>query len=183
MGTVGYMSPEQLRGHVLDQRSDIFSFGAVLYEMLSGRRAFYGESAADLMSAILKEDPSDLSRLNDNVSPALDRLVSHCLEKNPLERFHSARDLGFALETISGTSGPTVTSAAPLRARSKNRERLIWMSVTAVLLLTTLSAIFFSLLRQTQTEAHPVRFSVTLPDKTTFYSDVETHNIALSPDG
>jgi serine/threonine protein kinase len=183
MGTVGYMSPEQVRGHVLDQRSDIFSFGAVLYEMLSGRRAFCGESAADMMSAILKEDPSDLSHLNDNVSPALDRLVSHCLEKNPLERFHSARDLGFALETISGTSGQTVTSTAPLRTRSKNRERLIWMLVTAVLLLTTVSAIFFPLLRQTQTEAHPVRFSVTLPEKTTFYSDVETHNIALSPDG
>jgi serine/threonine protein kinase len=158
MGTVGYMSPEQVRGHVLDQRSDIFSFGAVLYEMLSGRRAFHGESAADKMSAILKEDPPDLSHLNGDVSLALDRLVIHCLEKNPRERFHSVRDLGFALETISGTSGQTVASAAPLRTRSKNRERLIWMSVTAVLLLTTLSAIFISLLRQTQTEAHPVRF-------------------------
>ena len=183
MGTVGYMSPEQLRGRVVDQRSDIFSLGAVLYEMLSGRRAFHGESTADMMSAILKEDPPDLSHANDNISPALDRLVSHCLEKNPQERFHSARDLGFALEAISGTSGQTVTSATPLRVRSKNRERLVWMAITAALLLTTLLALFFPLLRQTQTEGHAVRFNVTLPEKASFYSDVETHNLALSPDG
>jgi Tol biopolymer transport system component len=136
-----------------------------------------------MMSAILKEDPPDLSHLNDNVSPALDRLVSHCLEKNPQERFHSVRDLGFALETISGTSGQTVTSAAPLRARSKNRERLVWIVVTAALLVITLLAIFFPLLRQAQTEAHAVRFNITLPEKATFYSDVETHNLAVSPDG
>jgi eukaryotic-like serine/threonine-protein kinase len=183
MGTVGYMSPEQLRGRVVDQRSDIFSFGAVLYEMLSGRRAFHGESTADMMSAILKEDPPDLSHANENISPALDRLVSHCLEKNPQERFHSARDLGFALEAISGTSGQTVTSATPVRVRSKNRERLVWMVITAALLLTTLAAVFFPLLRHTQTEANTVRFNVTLPEKASFYSDVETHNLALSPDG
>src|SRR6266571_1190659 len=85
MGTVGYMSPEQVRGQKVDHRSDIFSFGAILYEMLSGRRAFHGESAADTMSAILKEDPPDLSDTNQNVSPALERLVNHCLEKNPEE--------------------------------------------------------------------------------------------------
>ncbi len=158
MGTVGYMSPEQVRGHVVDQRSDIFSFGAVVYEMLSGRRAFHGESAADVMSAILREDPPDLSHSKDDISPALDRLVSHCLEKNPQERFHSARDLGFALETIFGTSGQTVTSATPLRARGKNRERLVWIAISAALLLTTLVAVFFPLLRQTQTRAHAVRF-------------------------
>src|SRR5207247_7306620 len=99
MGTVGYMSPEQVRGQAVDHRSDIFSFGAILYEMLSGRRAFHGESPADTMSAILKEDPPDLSDTNQNVSPALERLVNHCLEKNPEARFHSASDLAFALET------------------------------------------------------------------------------------
>src|SRR4029450_5564136 len=91
MGTVGYMSPEQVKGRSVDQRSDIFSFGAILYEMLCGRRAFHGESAAETMSAILKEDPPDLSETNQRISPGLERLVNHCLEKNPAERFHSAR--------------------------------------------------------------------------------------------
>src|SRR5438876_7175201 len=104
MGTVGYMSPEQIRGKGVDHRSDIFSFGAILYEMLSGRRAFHGESAADTMSAILNEDPPDLLSTNQNISPALERLVNHCLEKNPESRFHSASDLAFALEALSGSS-------------------------------------------------------------------------------
>src|SRR5213080_3500957 len=112
MGTMGYMSPEQLKGQPADHRSDIFSFGAILYEMLSGRRAFRGESTADTMSAILREDPPDLSETNKNVSPALERVVHHCLEKNPDERFHSARDLAFAIESLSGSvtiSGQTAT--------------------------------------------------------------------------
>src|SRR5437870_13079830 len=104
MGTVGYMSPEQVKGRRVDHRSDIFSFGAILYEMLSGRHAFHGESTADTMSAILKEDPPELSDTNKTVSPALERLVNHCLEKNPEARFHSASHLAFALEAISGTS-------------------------------------------------------------------------------
>ena len=110
MGTMGYMSPEQLKGLPADHRSDIFSFGAILYEMLSGKRAFRGDSMAETMSAILREDPPDLSGTNKNISPALERVVHHCLEKNPAERFHSARDLAFAIESLSGTattSGPT----------------------------------------------------------------------------
>ena len=98
------MSPEQVKGRAVDHRSDIFSFGAILYEMLSGRRAFRGESAAETMSAILKEDRPDLSETNRNVFPALERMVNHCLEKNPEERFHSASDLAFALEALSGAT-------------------------------------------------------------------------------
>jgi serine/threonine protein kinase len=104
MGTMGYMSPEQLKGEPVDHRSDIFSFGAILYEMLSGQRAFHGNSIAETMSAILHHDPPDLSE-NKTVSPALEYFVRHCLEKNPAERFHSAHDLVFAIESISGLSG------------------------------------------------------------------------------
>jgi Tol biopolymer transport system component len=118
MGTAGYMSPEQVRGIAVDPRSDIFSFGAILYEILSGKRAFHGETTADTMSAILKEDPTDLSETGRNVSPALERIVQHCLEKNPESRFHSASDIAFDLEHLSGLSGSTarvtgVSSAAP----------------------------------------------------------------------
>src|SRR6266516_7203157 len=115
MGTMGYMSPEQLRGKPADHRSDIFSFGAILYEMLSGKRAFRGGSVAETMSAILREDPPDLSETNKTTSPALERLIRHCLEKNPEERFHSARDLAFAIESLSGSaisSGQTTTIEA-----------------------------------------------------------------------
>ncbi len=118
MGTAGYMSPEQVRGIAVDARSDIFSFGAILYEMLAGKRAFHGDTNADTMSAILKEDPTDLTETGRNVSPALERIVQHCLEKNPEGRFHSASDIAFDLEHLSGTSGASarvtaVDSAAP----------------------------------------------------------------------
>jgi Tol biopolymer transport system component len=112
LGTAGYMSPEQVRGLALDARSDIFSFGAILYEMLSGKRAFHGETPADTMSAILREEPPDLSETNRNISPALERIVHHCLEKNPEARFHSASDIAFDLEHLSGISGTTARVAA-----------------------------------------------------------------------
>src|SRR5262252_271055 len=112
MGTLGYMSPEQVKGKPADQRSDIFAFGAILYEMLSGQRAFSRDSAAETMSAILREEPPDLSATNKSVQPGLERIVRHCLEKNPEERFHSAHDLAFDLETLSGLSAPQAASAA-----------------------------------------------------------------------
>jgi Tol biopolymer transport system component len=112
MGTAGYMSPEQVRGLALDPRSDIFSFGAILYEILSGKRAFHGETPADTMSAILKEEPAELNETNRNVSPALERIVQHCLEKNPESRFHSASDIAFDLEHLSGLSGSAARVAA-----------------------------------------------------------------------
>jgi dipeptidyl aminopeptidase/acylaminoacyl peptidase len=104
LGTVGYMSPEQVRGQPVDPRSDLFSFGAILYEMLSGRRAFRGETPADTMSAILREDPPELGP-DTQAPPVIGRLVRRCLEKNPAERFRSAWDLAFQLEAISGISG------------------------------------------------------------------------------
>ncbi len=114
MGTVGYMSPEQVRGRDVDARSDIFSFGAVFYEMLSGRRAFRRDSAVETMSAILKEEPPELSETGRGISPSLDRIVRHCLEKSPSARFQSAGDIAFDLESLSGTSQsqPAIASRA-----------------------------------------------------------------------
>src|SRR5437588_9432762 len=114
MGTVGYMSPEQVRGHEADHRSDIFSFGSILYEMLAGQRAFRCETMAETMTAILKEDPPELSDTNSKVNPQLEKIVRRCLEKKPERRFHSASDLAFAIESIAGTStssGQTETIA------------------------------------------------------------------------
>src|SRR5262249_31575770 len=123
-----YMSPEQVRGRQADARSDIFSFGAILYEMLSGKRAFHGDSAADTMSAILKEEPPDLSVTNQAISPGLERIVRHCLEKNPEQRFHSAHDVAFALEALTGTSGVSAVAPAAVEA---GRRKLVPGAVAA----------------------------------------------------
>jgi serine/threonine protein kinase len=120
LGTLGYMSPEQVKGRPADARSDIFSFGAILYEMLSGQRAFHGDSAAETMSAILREEPPDLSVTNQSISPGLERIVRHSIEKNPEQRFHSAHDVAFALEALSGLSMPRLeASSLPVRGRSR----------------------------------------------------------------
>jgi serine/threonine protein kinase len=183
MGTVGYMAPEQLKGRPVDQRSDIFSFGAILYEMLSGQRAFHGESAAETMSAILREDPPELSDTNKTVSPALERLVNHCLEKNPESRFHSARDLAFALESLSG-SAATQTSVVPGVGppRMKRRELIAWIvAATAVLAAVALAIVRF---QRVPAEVRTVRSFILPPEKSSFDFSVRIgSNIAVSPDG
>ena len=120
LGTAGYMSPEQVRGAAVDHRSDIFSLGCVLYEMLTGRRAFRRDTAAETMTAILREEPPELAVSNTEAGPALDRIVRHCLEKAPSERFQSARDLAFDLEAVlqgSGRSAPVAAAAGPVPRR------------------------------------------------------------------
>jgi eukaryotic-like serine/threonine-protein kinase len=114
MGTVGYMSPEQVRGEAVDHRSDIFSFGCVLYELETGRRAFEGRSSVDVMSAILKEEPAEVS-----AAPGLDAIIRRCLEKDPGQRFQSAADLAFALRSLSNPSGtrPAIAVAPPARRK------------------------------------------------------------------
>jgi serine/threonine protein kinase len=119
LGTVGYMSPEQVRGELVDTRSDIFSFGAILYEMLSGTRAFKRDSSIETLSAILKEEPADLTEKIPNVPPALERLVRRCLEKERDLRFQSARDLAFNLEMLSTVSSPgTLSGSIPNPSRT-----------------------------------------------------------------
>jgi eukaryotic-like serine/threonine-protein kinase len=124
LGTAGYMSPEQMRGLPADQRSDIFAFGAVLYEMLSGVRAFRGDSYADTISAILKENPLDLPVADRHIPPALVRIVDRCLEKSPSVRFQSAGDLGFALEGLS-LQAEAIPISRPAWA-GIGRERIAW---------------------------------------------------------
>src|ERR1051326_8837617 len=171
MGTVGYMSPEQLKGREVDHRSDIFSFGAILYEMLSGRRAFHGESAAETMSAVLKEDPPDLSETNQRISPALERLVNRCLEKNPQERFHSASDLAFALEALSGSSSganqtQTVTVSATTQRWFRRHPIAGWIVAASILLIGTLAFILVYFHRAPTAETtEATRFTIPLPEK------------------
>jgi len=135
MGTVGYMAPEQVRGGAVDARTDLFAFGVVLYEMLTGRRAFQRETAAETMTAILREEPPALGESRADLGPALDRIVEHCLEKNPVERFQTARDVAFALENLSG-SGPVASTrqaAVNVAVRPASR-RVAGIAVAAVAL-------------------------------------------------
>jgi eukaryotic-like serine/threonine-protein kinase len=113
LGTVGYMSPEQIRGKPADHRSDIFAFGSILYEMLIGKKPFRGDSAVETMNAILKEDPADMTQSNPNLPVSLEHFVRRCLEKNPDLRFHSTSDMGFALGELSGISSQSLRVRAP----------------------------------------------------------------------
>ena len=133
LGTMGYMSPEQVRGKSADRRSDLFSFGTILYEMLSGQRAFRGDTAADTITAILTKEPPDLTQTNKDLHPGLERIVRHCLEKNPEERFESARDVAFDLEALSGVSRPT--GAVAVAEVMKKRTVLVPVLLGAALAL------------------------------------------------
>ncbi len=171
LGTVGYMSPEQVRGKPADSRSDLFSFGTILYEMLSGKRAFHGDSPAETMSAILREEPPELSETNRSVPPALERIVRHCLEKNPAERFQSASDVGFALEALSDASASTSVRALP---ESPPRRRV----VPAVLALGIVVALAIGFLAGSRTSAvsPPVYHRLTFQRGTVF-------SARFAPDG
>jgi len=123
VGTVAYMSPEQLRGKPVDHRSDIFSFGAILYEMLAGCRAFQGETEVDTMTAVLREEPLATNLDEASIPAGYQDIIKHCLEKEPENRFQSAKDLAFALQTLSGTS-----TIRPFRLRKRliGRSALAW---------------------------------------------------------
>jgi hypothetical protein len=141
LGTLGYMSPEQVKGKPADSRSDIFSFGAIFHEMLSGQRAFHGDSAAETMSAILREEPPDLSVTNQSVSSGLERIVRHCIEKNPEQRFQSSRDLAFDLESLSAGSGMSAAAVPARPGRAFGRARTA-LAAAALLALGAAAGIF-----------------------------------------
>ena len=134
IGTVAYMSPEQLRGKGVDHRSDIFSLGAILYEMLTGRRAFRGETEVDTITAVLREDPPEINLEEANIPVSCQQVIHHCLEKDPENRFQSARDLAFALDTLANISGGRVTRAGKFRERAK----IVPWAIAGVLLAATI---------------------------------------------
>ncbi len=138
MGTVGYMSPEQVRGEPADHCSDIFAFGAVLYEMLTGIRAFKRDSAPETMTAILREEPPEITTLNEKVPPAMERIVRRCLEKAPDQRFQSADDVAFAIEALSAFGSSTATQAV----KAGRRRSLGRVLFAAVLLAVTAAGAF-----------------------------------------
>jgi eukaryotic-like serine/threonine-protein kinase len=141
-GTPGYMSPEQVRGLATDQRSDIFSLGLVMYEMVTGKRGFKRATPADTMSAILNEEPAPISQLVPGVFPGLERVISHCLEKAPEQRFQSASDLAFALEALSD---PVVAAQAGVPHGGKRSRREVLFAATAGVLLAAGVLLYFLL--------------------------------------
>ncbi len=141
MGTAGYMSPEQVRGQSTDQRSDIFAFGAILYEMLAGKRAFQGVTSADTMSAVLTKDPPELAIVRTDLPPALQRMVQRCLQKNPEQRFQSISDLAFALEAL------TDIPSARHQTLAADPRKWGWVKWAAVPTLVVIAAIGFYLRR------------------------------------
>jgi serine/threonine protein kinase len=152
LGTVGYMSPEQVRGQAADARSDLFALGVILYEMVSGKRPFQGATAADTMSAILKEDPAPLTEYNRQAPPGLEHIIVHSLEKNPQRRFQSAQDFSFNLDQLSQLSGSSTPSAL---ATAKQKQT--WpLMIAAGLLIIAAGA--FSLGLYTRRSDHHPRF-------------------------
>jgi len=196
MGTVGYMSPEQVRGHAVDHRSDIFSFGTILYELLCGQRAFHRDTSAETLTAILKEEPPEFSETNSTISPSVERIVRRCLEKQPARRFQTATDLAFALEaasTPSSSNGSAHVTSPPSFEREASsttgvsrakRTGLAWLAAGIFLLLSLALMLFIVIrLRQPKGEASGVvRYEIPAPDKTKL-DLIRWPAIAISPDG
>ena len=172
MGTASYMAPEQVRGEVADPRTDIFAFGAVLYEMLSGVRAFRRDTPAETMTAVLKDDPPELSDGTRLVSPSLERIVRRCIEKNPEQRFQSARDLSFALSALSGTEASNIARAAV--ATSRRVPLLLWSSI-ALALAAVAVITWFVARRPAPTTL--MQFAIPVPE------EMSVSHMAISRDG
>jgi Tol biopolymer transport system component len=164
MGTVGYMSPEQVRAQVVDHRSDIFSLGAILYEMASGKRAFQGDSGVETMHAILKDDPPEIDVQQMKVSPGLERVVRHCLEKSPANRFQSARDLAFALGALSESDSTAALRSAPVQGK---RLWLRWVGAGVGVAIVAGAALLI-LARQRAPGAERLEFAIPIQEETSY---------------
>lgn len=188
MGTVGYMSPEQVRGEKADHRSDIFSFGAILHEMITGRRAFRRDTMAETMTAILREEPEELSATNPNINPALERIVNRCLEKKTERRFHSAHDLSFALESLSAptsSSGKSLTTFAPTQVVERDpqvwRQRIPWIAAGVLAIVATVALGMMYLNRSSTTER--ATWLAFAPPPNLAFNDNKNDFATISPDG
>ena len=176
LGTLHYMAPEQLEGKQADTRTDIFAFGVVLYEMVTGKKAFTGKSQASLIAAILERQPEPISKLQPMTPPALDRVVRTCLAKDPDDRWQTAHDLKLQLKWIA-EGGSEAGLPAPVVARRKSRERMAW-AVAAVAIVACAALGMVAVLRnKSSAPAGAVRFPLTLPEKFT------VHSLAVPPNG
>jgi eukaryotic-like serine/threonine-protein kinase len=180
VGTFQYMSPEQVEGRELDGRSDIFSLGAVLYEMLTGQRAFQGKSQLSVASAILEKEPAPISSVKAMTPPTLDHAIRRCLAKEPERRWQSAADLAGELQWIA-ENGSQAGVAAPVTSHSKVRERLGWAAATLLALVTVTSAIGF-VLRAPKPPPQPMRLNAEIGADANLFTDLGPAAI-LSPDG
>jgi Tol biopolymer transport system component len=175
LGTFQYMAPEQLEGGEADARSDIFAFGAVLYEMATGRKAFTGKSQASLIGSILRDDPGPISEVSPMIAPALNRVIRTCLAKDPEHRFQTAHDIKLQLEWIA-EGGSQAGLPAPVVARRKNREKLAW--ATAAVVGVAAAALGFGFWKRTPAPKHTMRFDVDVPGEVTALDAPK-----ISPDG
>jgi serine/threonine protein kinase len=185
VGTFQYMSPEQVEGKELDGRSDIFSLGAVLYEMLTGQHAFAGKSQFSVASAILEKDPAPITTIKPLTPRNLDHVVRRCLAKDPDDRWQSARDLALELKSISSADPPASSTAAlPVHSRRDRRELIAW-SVAALAILAAAAALFFLFLRPNRASSSlPLYSSIVPPVGTSFEIEGDLgKQPALSPDG
>src|ERR1700694_2530382 len=182
LGTLQYMAPEQLEGREVDARTDIFAFGAVVYEMATGERAFEGKSQASVISAIMSSEPPSMSSLQPMTPPALDRVVKKCLRKDCDDRWQSARDVTDELKWLAA-GGSQAGLAAPVVAQRKSRERLAWTVAAIAIVTAALGWGAFAYLRHAPEDAQQVRFFVSPPEKVSFDSGVTTSPAAISPDG
>jgi eukaryotic-like serine/threonine-protein kinase len=186
VGTLQYMAPEQLEGKEADARTDIFAFGAVVYEMATGKKAFEGKSQASLIAKILDNDPPPMSSLQPMTPPALDHVVKTCLAKEPEQRWQTASDLCREVKWIA-EGGSQAGIPAPTVTQRKNRERLAW-SVAAVFLIAALALGSLAYFQRTPQERQPIRFFVSPPEgwnlaQPTGPDGAATVPLAVSPDG
>jgi serine/threonine protein kinase/Tol biopolymer transport system component len=181
VGTIQYMAPEQIEGKEADARSDIFAFGAVLYEMVAGKRPFSGKSQISLASSILESDPAPIGTLKPQTPPAFEHVVTTCLQKNPEERYQTAHDIKLELQWIAADkSSPALTQATP--APSRSRERLGWAAALIAAIVLTAAATL--LLYQPAQPARSIHAVIDPPEKTTLNLTGDSAGPpALSPDG